>query len=59
MTPDNHRPAFCLWREECSLFKACAHSDDSGTVSFCPTYKGPWCGHFIAKEREESKKEKA
>lgn len=44
-----HRPALCLWGEKCELFRACAHSIDDDQPRFCPTYKGPYCGHFTPK----------
>jgi hypothetical protein len=53
---DQH-PAFCLWGEKCGLFKACAHSIDVDQTRFCPTYRGPYCGHFIPRD-DETKKEK-
>jgi len=55
MTPKDPRPAFCLWREECDLFKACAHSVDLDQPRFCPTYRGPYCGRFTAKETPKDK----
>lgn len=44
----------CLWGERCGLFKACAHSVERSVYQrrFCPTYRGPYCGYFVPKEKE-------